>query len=340
MLVKHPVRGLGLALALISSIGCTAGTTGEDFDLAGQSQQNPTGRCSPGDTQSCVCLGGGQGTQTCRSSGASFGPCTGCAGGDQPDAMPVQGTGSGCGTCSGCCAGTQCIPLNNESPSQCGLPGQTCAPCTGGTMCATGSGRCVSSSGGCGGCNGCCNATTGNMCWIDEPSACGSSCNKCMFGTVCESGVCSSEIDQNAAFKVLVTSAVVSQSAACPNNWDTFSNPDPYVAIGWQEGGQLIYGSNNDSAVQDVFSATWNGAGAVITVNGKTNGDPLLVPASVFTSGKMQITLLDQDDNFLIFSDDTIGQGFFPGTTNLGSGTFSTGPFGCAMNVTFQLVAP
>jgi hypothetical protein len=335
------VCAFGLALASLGSVGCTAGTTGEDFDLAGQKPPDGGNRCNPGDTQSCICLGGGMGTQTCRASGASFGPCNGC-GTDLPDGLTVNNDAfmstSSCGTCDGCCNGATCVPLASETNTQCGKRGSTCSACTGSKVCVPSTGSCVDSTGGCTGCAQCCDSAT-NTCLIDEPNKCGASCTPCSPGTICANGTCTNEIDNGAAFKVVAVSAKVLVNSSCPDNWDYIGEPDPYVCIQYQSGGSLVQGCNTDSYVDGVLSASWNMTTGLMTLNGSPTGTPLLVPASVFTSGKMQILLYDDDNCFNGCVDDLMAQGFFPGKTTY-QATYSTGPFGCASDVTFSLVAP
>jgi hypothetical protein len=223
------------------------------------------------------------------------------------------------------------VPIASETDTKCGLRGQACAACTGGKVCGQGTGKCVDNSAGCGACaNGCCGAQTNNVCFIEEPTACGPSCTACQYGVICNNGACTTEIDQDAAFKVIVKSAkVLVNSTTCPDNWDTFSEPDPYVCVAYQSGGMLYRGCNVDHYVDGVLSATWDNTTGLMTAGGA----PFLVPASVFTTGKMQISLYDYD---FPDPDDLIAQGFFPGTTTL-QAQYSTGPFGCAMDVTFTL---
>ena len=269
-----------------------------------------------------------------RASGASYGPCEGCGDDALPDGLTVTHDmgGSACGDCDGCCNGSVCVPYASETNAECGQRGQACAACGGSQVCGAGTGQCLDASGGCTSCTGCCGASTNNVCLLDQASQCGP-CTRCSYGVTCSSGACTTQIDQNAYFKVVATAAtVLVNSTNCPDNWDYIGEPDPYVCVAYQSGGNLYQGCNYDNYVDGSLNAMWNTTTGLMT----TNGTPFLVPASVFTSGKMQITLYDADDNFYIDSDDVVGQGFFPATATLKS-SYSTGAFGCAMNVTFQL---
>jgi hypothetical protein len=322
---------LGFASVLSLVVGCGVSAPGA-VDLSG-TMASPDGmRCTPGGTQSCNCLGGGEGTQTCRASGASFGPCEGCSPDEPPDGIiVVRDMGSStCGDCDGCCDGTTCVQLANETNAQCGQRGQACAACTGTQVCGAGTGQCLDASAGCTGCTGCCGASTNNVCLVDQASQCGASCTKCSYGVTCVNGSCTTQIDQNAYFKVNVTAAtVLVNSTNCPDNWDYFSEPDPYVCVGYQSGGMLYQGCNNGTYVSDSLSATWSGTDGLMLAG----GSPFLVPASVITQGKMQISLYDYD---YPDPDDLIAQGFFPATSTL-QASYMTGMFSCATNVSFQL---
>src|SRR5688572_11640552 len=77
-------------------------------DPASSGPDAAMGRCTPGMSRSCLCLGGAQGTQVCRETGDSYSPCGGC--GDLPD-LPTAADlgGSACGDCDGCCDGSTCV---------------------------------------------------------------------------------------------------------------------------------------------------------------------------------------------------------------------------------------
>jgi len=308
---------LSVCIVLVAA-ACGAGSPMEEVDLAGTGAKMDGGRCVPGDTQSCICLGGGQGTQTCRASGASFGPCAGCGGTELPDGlMPADLAGTGCGNCDGCCDGATCIPFNGETNAKCGGRGQACSACPGTKVCAAGTGMCVDSSGACGACtNGCCQ---GNVCLQDQ----------CSYGVTCASGACTTQIDQNAYFKLIVkTAKVLVNTTTCKDNWDFVGEPNLYVQVSYQSGGTLYQGDNqaNNTAT---LSATWDNTTGLMTVGAA----PFLIPASIITSGKLQISLYDDD---YPDPDDLIAQGPLPAKTTLAP-SYSTGMFGCAMDITFQL---
>ena len=297
------VAPLSIALSACVVLGaCSAGPVVESTDLAGSKPDG--GRCTPGDTQTCVCLGGGQGTQTCRASGASFGPCAGC-GAELPDGLPVvmDGGSSACGTCDGCCDGTTCLAFASETKQKCGPRGAACGACAGSDVCSTSNGACVPMGGG---------------------------CTTCKPGVTCVSGACTNNIDPMASFKVYIKSAsVLVNTTNCPDNWDYFpgGEPDPYVCVGYQSGGTLLQGCSQ--YVDGTLNATYTDQTGLVT----SGGQPFLVPASIFTSGKMQLTMYDYDTGS---GDDQMAQGFFPGRTTLDA-SYSTGMFSCAMNVTFAL---
>lgn len=78
---KNPWKALG-AVALGTLLGCfessvtpsTAGeTTGETTGGA------PGNACIPGETQTCLCVGGGEGVQVCNAEGSGYGECA-CVG--------------------------------------------------------------------------------------------------------------------------------------------------------------------------------------------------------------------------------------------------------------------
>ena len=322
---------LSLCFVLVAA-ACGAGSPMEEVDLAGTGGPDG-GRCAPGDTQSCICLGGGEGTQTCRASGASYGPCAGCGGSQLPDGLVIadMGGGSACGNCDGCCDGATCIPFNSETNAKCGGRGQTCTACAGTKVCAAGTGMCVDSTGACGACtNGCCQ---NNVCLLDQPAACGAACTKCSYGVTCAAGACTTQIDQNAYFKVVVNSAkVLVNTTTCKDNWDFIGEPDPYVCVAYQSGGTLYQGCNTSNYVDGNLSPTWTATTGLMTAG----GTPFLVPATVITSGKMQIQFYDYDSCVNGCVDDLMAQGTFPAKTTLDA-SYSTGMFGCAMNITFQL---
>ena len=99
----RPRSSLVASLVLVVPLwvaSCTSVPT-EEFDLSGP-KPDGGGRCTPGETQDCICLGGGQGIQTCRASGSSFGSCTGCSTGtDGPAPVITDMGGSACGDCDG-----------------------------------------------------------------------------------------------------------------------------------------------------------------------------------------------------------------------------------------------
>jgi hypothetical protein len=262
------------------------------------------GRCIPGRTQFCNCLGGGQGVQVCRATGASYGTCAGC-GEELPDGLTLVGDGgTPCGDCDGCCSGTLCVPYANQSDGQCGVRGQSCASC-GGKTCST--------------MNGTCNDNT--------------NCVNCRPGVICDAGSCTSSIDPTASFKVWVKSAtVLVNNTNCQDTWDFVGEPDPYVCVAYQSGGTLFQGCNQGNYANNSLSASWDMNTGLMT----SGGTAFLVPGDVFTSGKLQISLYDYDSCFNGCVDDLMAQGFYPGKTTFES-EYSTGPFGCAMDVTFVL---
>lgn len=119
----------------------------------------------PGATQSCACVGGATGVQTCNTLGTGYGACIGCpvSDGGTADACVATCGGRNCGdngcggSCGSCSAGQTCMNGTCTTPS---MPCPHTANCSGRSCGPDGCG------GTCGACpgNGTCNAMTGQCC--------------------------------------------------------------------------------------------------------------------------------------------------------------------------------
>ena len=103
------------------------------FTVAGCTEENMA--CVPGSTQTCVCLGGGSGVQTCSTDGARYEACKGCTekdpDGGKPDVGKPDGLTDGvlpdsgpCGAGKSLCNG-KCVDLQQDS-NNCGSCGNVC----------------------------------------------------------------------------------------------------------------------------------------------------------------------------------------------------------------------
>ena len=307
-------------------VGCGPSSTLED--LGGASDG---GKCTPGATQSCVCLGGGQGTQACRANGTSFGTCAGCSN-DVPD-LPtsVDPGGNQCGDCDGCCDGSTCVKLADQTDGagKCGGRGSTCAPCSGGKICVIGTGVCGSSTGGnCSDCaTGCCQD---GACLADQNVACGPSCTKCTYGVSCVNGSCVTALDSNAQFKIYVQSVQLTPNDPTGSSWDGFGGgeADPYACFAYESGGRFIEGCSK--YCNDTLTCTYADPNGLAV---DSNGSPVLVPATIIMAGKLRITGNDDDSPL---SPDQAGQGPFPATSTYQT-SYQTGMFGNVVNIVFEL---
>jgi hypothetical protein len=343
------VRTLRFALLFALLGACTSAQTTEDFDLSGMMQKPDGGRCAPGQTQPCICLGGGMGTQTCRASGASYGSCAGCGPEEEDGPLPViQDGGNPCGDCDGCCDGATCVPFANQSNMKCGTRGQACGSC-GTKICDTGSGMCVDASGGCNAsscANGCCKQVNGTpTCFINQPAACGTgggTCTACTYGVLCNGG-CTTMLDGNAQFKVVVTKASFYNTdvdtTSCWDNYASFgcAQPDVIVCFGYQSGTNLVEGcttSKDNVPVTrmnpDIDDVTWSEADGTI----KSGGQPFLVPGSLFIQGgKVRVRVYDIDD----FNDwEVIGSAYINAQSNYAA-AYNLSAFGRVTSITFSL---
>jgi cysteine-rich repeat protein len=79
-----------LFVSLLILVGCGTGSTPAGDTLG---DTNLPQGCVPGDTQACLCVGGGSGVQICADDGTRWGPCQGCVVADiivndvQPDTV-------------------------------------------------------------------------------------------------------------------------------------------------------------------------------------------------------------------------------------------------------------
>ncbi len=312
-------------LLVVYFAGCGPATSGVDFG------DGDGGRCMPGAKQSCICLGGGEGIQACRSSGASYGACTGC-GNDVPD-IPTSDMpgGSQCGDCDGCCDGSTCVKLSNQSDpaGKCGPRGANCAPCSGGKICIEGTGLCGTSTGAnCSQCvTGCCK---NGACLDDQNAACGPQCTKCTYGVGCSNGTCTTQIDSNAQFKIVVKSIQLTASDPTGSSWDGFGGgeADPRACFAYQSNGSFIQGCTRYCS--DSLTCSFNDADGLVV---DSNGSPVNFPATILMAGTLRVTGEDDDSPL---SPDQAGQGYFP-ATSVYKTSYQTGMFGNVVNVVFEL---
>jgi len=289
------------------------------------------------------------GTQTCRQSGASYGPCTGCGSEEADGPLPVVQDlgGNPCGDCDGCCDGESCIPYAGQSSGKCGSRGEICAGCGPNKNCDTGSGMCVDvMAGGCSAANcasGCCKMVSGTpTCFTDQPAACGTGggqCTQCTYGVTC-SGGCTQMIDGNAQFKVIVTKASVYNTDVGGNCWDNYlglgcAQPDIKVCFGYQSGATVVEGCNKElvhvSANATVIDdAVWNETDGLVTAG----GTPFLITGSYFVlGGKVRVTVYDVDD---FNADDIIAQAYITAQSSYFD-AYALSAFGRATGITFEL---
>ncbi len=332
------VVALGVALAS----GCGP-SSGDATDLSQSSA-----RCMAGATKSCLCLGGGEGQQTCRSDEKGWGSCRGC-GPEESDGPLVTVSDSGssaCGECDGCCNGATCVHLTAETNAQCGLRGQACETC-GNKICDPDSGTCLAASGDCKAANctnGCCKALNGLVtCQVNEPSACGTgggTCSACPGGVTCN-GTCTNQIAPTYKFKVYVKSVVFADRDPGGSCWDDFAgigcgSPDPEVCFGFQSGATLIEGCTtvitDASQVPSTgtLSASWDDTTGLV----KAGGQPLLIDGALFIAGgKVRISVYDEDD---FNSNDIIAQGYYSAVTTR-TVPMTIGAYGQVKSLTFEL---
>ena len=336
----HPRAAL---LALCLSAAC--GPSSSSGDLGGRPDG---GRCTPGEAQPCICLGGAQGTQSCRANGSSYGSCLGCGAEESDGPLPVVRDmgGNPCGDCDGCCDGAVCVPFAQESNTRCGGRGQSCAACGTNRLCDASTGLCVDASGGCNPSScatGCCKDVGGQpTCFIHQPSACGKSgaaCAPCTIGVTCD-GACTNQLDPGQQLKVIVTRATFYNTDVGGNCWDNYAGfgcaqPDPHVCVGYQSGQTLLEGCTTvkddvPAGAGGIDDVTWSAAEGLIT----SGGQPFLVPGSLFIQGgKVRVTLYDIDD---FNSDDEIALTYLaPITTYQDPYTLSA--FGRSTSISFQL---
>ena len=356
-LIRVVPFSLLFASCLLFAVGCAGGNTGVvSFDLAGGTDAGQNNNaCTPGAARSCICLGGGTGTQVCRDSGASFGSCGGCTGDAGVITIADGGAGNPCGDCQGCCSGTTCVPFTEQKNTQCGTTGSSCATCSGLT-CNTADGTCVTANAGAcnaSNCAGCCGMLAGNPhCYVDTASACGTGggqCSTCTPGTLCSGGACDNTLDPAYKYKVTVASVQVYNTDGSSNCWDNngfgfgCGQPDLKVCFGYDPGtGAIVTGcttehgnvpvdngkADTDNLATD--STTWIGTDGVLT-----SGSPattFYVPGSAFINGKTLITVYDDDLN----ADDVIGSLFVKGSTYSQTG-YMNGPFGRVVVVRYRI---
>lgn len=300
-------------LGVVSLAACTSAPS-EDFDLSGGNKDGGM-RCTPGDTQECICLGGGTGTQTCRASGSSYGTCTSCTtlfdGGGSADM--AQGP---CGNCDGCCDGTTCLPFAMETNMKCGVRGTTCSMCTGGKVCSTMSGMCVDSA-----------------------------CMSCPNGHLCTGGTCTDMIDPNADFTISVTQIRLryydyTSDPVDGDYWDGFldDDPEPQAKFYYQSGGSLIEGYSDyqgadDNAAQMTRDVNFSPASPVMKKGG---GGAFTVKGSVLIAGTLRVVGLDNDSGVNLTGDDVAADFFFP-ATNMIKASYSTGAKDSLVELVFQI---
>ncbi|MEO6953755.1 MAG: hypothetical protein ABI321_18280 [Polyangia bacterium] len=349
------IRATLFAALFVVGCGGPKTTTFNPGDMSGGTDGGGGNSCTPGNARSCICLGGGTGTQVCRDTGASYGSCGGCSGDGGTLTISDAGAGNPCGDCQGCCDGTSCVPFAEQSNTKCGQPGTTCSGCSGQT-CNTADGTCVTANaGGCSNsnCAGCCGQLNGQShCYVDTASACGSGggqCATCTPGTQCDSGACDNSLDPAYKYKVTISSVQVYNTDGSSNCWDNngfgfgCGQPDLKVCIGYDPGtGAIVSGCTTehsdvsvdngkdptDNAATD--STTWTGTDGVLT-----SGSPattFYVPGSAFINGKTVITVYDDDLN----ADDVIGSLFVKGSTYSTTG-FMNGPFGRVVVVHYRI---
>lgn len=140
------------------------------------------------------------------------------------------GSAPTCASCPGCCAGTSCVAFSQQDSTTCGANGATCAACSFGFKCETGScvvDETVCSPASCK--DGCC---SGGFCVPTDAqnwTACGSlgaACGACATGLACVAGSCDpTHWSDDALFKL---TALEIANCTCT---DTVGLPDPFVAL-------------------------------------------------------------------------------------------------------------
>jgi hypothetical protein len=149
----------------------------------------PSRACSPGATQSCLCVDGRMGAQSCDDQGTRWGACS-C----QPLPIPPADAGPEPPTCSGTVCGGQCVDTNSDG-EHCGSCGTACSSAQicvrGACMLTCGSSElacgqsCVNTRSNRSHCGGC-----GVACGANEDCVSGSCATRCAAGQTSCSGAC------------------------------------------------------------------------------------------------------------------------------------------------------
>jgi hypothetical protein len=310
---------------------------------AGDLGQSPQSGCTPGQQIDCACPGSSlKGTQVCRESGVGFDRCTGCPedGGVAADSGTVGG--SPCGDCAGCCAGTTCVPFATQTNASCGATGTSCAACSSNQTCL--SGACIANTGACDAtCKGCCK---NNLCVPYNATNCGDkggTCSTCMPGALCN-GTCTTSIDPNLYFQIIVTSLQVQSTKANGDVWDavavgSFTEPDPFVCFEYTDAGVAKSGCIKNSC-QDFTSCVYSAADGLVQSYDPNTGtySPVYFKGAAIKSGAITIKVLDDDGYYPMGydSNDLIGMGPLPGRDQLMS-SYGTGAFNQVTNVVYSI---
>ncbi len=302
----------------------------------------PGPACKAGAQQACLCLGGTMGTQTCKSDLTGFDVCVGCPGGAGDGGaftVALDGGSAGvtsCGSCAGCCNGSQCVLYAAQTNSICGPKGSACKACNSSATCSTSTGACITPTGS-GGCdatscpNGCC---SDGDCYM-ESFACGKNggdCSDC-GGTTCEAGACTTKLDTDNIFQIIVSSIKVQATTASGSNWDYLVDtaPDPYVCFTYTDTTvtpSVDYKGCTSPPCQDQTTCTLNATTGLI----QSSGMGVFFPGIAFTDGNLKVAVYDSDE----ISDDLIGQGAIPAQTMFKS-SYSTGAFQQVIDVDYAL---
>jgi len=177
---------------------------------------------------------------------------------------------------------------------------------------------------------------------VNQPAACGiggGTCTACTYGVLCN-GACTSTIDSNAQFKVIVTKAAFFNTDVGGNCWDNYAGfgcaqPDPVVCFGYQSGANLIEACNtqqNDvpADASGIDNVTWTETTGLITAG----GSPFLIPASLFVQGgKVRVSIYDVDATN---SNDLIAQAYI-NATSMYNAAYNLSAFGRSKSITFEL---
>ena len=258
------------------------------------------------------------------SGAASGGPSTTDAGVPGPS----DGGGSACGPCAGCCDSTgTCVAPQSQSAAQCGLNAATCIACNAGDVCV--SGQCVTASGcsptGCP--TGCCDEGACILPELQNFNACGGAglaCGVCDWGVTCQAGTCTTEIDPNAQFYLVVDEVKVSEKDESGNAWDPAGGlPDPFACF--SDG----IASGCTSALQDTTGAVWAPAAYVSDSSGK----PLLFSGNQILSGALQFSVYDED----LASNDLIQSGGYVSGIAQKQATYEINAFGNVIHLRWHL---